>query len=126
MTKKSGTKKRRRRKNLLPVTLTIRECEKRGWVPELVERQIPGTFIRKDAFGLADVAALAPGRCSGTFYIQATSRGHHGTRRKKALESPNLRTLLETGNTFVIWSWVCTRDEEELREEELTLEDLVL
>ncbi len=109
-----------RKKDLLPKTLTYRECEARGWIPDDAERTLPGTFIRKDAFGLADIISIRTGG-PGTLYIQATSWSNHAARRKKALESPNLRPLLQDGNRFVIWSWVCTRGEERLKAQEIAL-----
>ena len=120
----SKGRKRRKRKGLLPETLSQRECERRGWKWAHGEYRFPGSFIRKDAFGLADLLAIGP-EIQGTLYIQATSRSNHAARRKKAKENENLEILLRQGNQFEIWSWICEpRDEEDLKVEVITLEDL--
>jgi hypothetical protein len=82
--------------------LTIKECERRGWIAQVVEQRIPHTFITKDLFGVIDIIAVAPGRCIG---IQASSGTNLHGRRAKILAEPRMAQWLNAGNLLQLWTW---------------------
>jgi hypothetical protein len=45
----------------------------------------------------------------GQLVLQATSASNHSARVKKAQALPQLRTWLEAGCTFEVWSWAKRR-----------------
>lgn len=59
----------------------------------------------RDTYGLADLVALKPGFV-GTFYIQVTTNANAAEHLKKALVNPILVRLLQTGNHFLVHSWL--------------------
>jgi hypothetical protein len=74
-----------------------------GWTVEVVERWVPGANIRRDLLGCADLLAIKPG--TPPLLIQATSDSHHAHRVNKAKAEPRLRTWLQSGGGFEVWSW---------------------
>lgn len=89
-----------------------------------VERTIPGTFIKKDLFGWADLVALLPGKIYG---IQVTGGGQHANRRAKVLSNWLARKWLLCGGGIKIVSWSKQKAGTKrlhwvMREEEVTLD----
>ena len=62
----------------------------------IVEAWIPGSGIRRDLFGIADLIAIRT-RESGALLVQATSLPNISTLRRKAMASQALRTWLSSG-----------------------------
>jgi hypothetical protein len=104
--KKKGKRVTSRKKS--SVTLKqrcINLMKKKGWLCDDAEKRIPGTFITRDLFGVADVAAIEPG-VPGTLYVNACPTGkivkHIDEYRGK--KKREMRALLE-GNRFEVWGW---------------------
>lgn len=47
---------------LSPTARTLKECRRRGWIAQVVERTVPHTFIKRDLFGVIDVIAVTPSK----------------------------------------------------------------
>ena len=103
-----------------PTQRSLAECKRRGWPAQVVERYVPFARRRIDLFGIVDIVALTP---DGIMGIQSTSASNHASRRTKAYDEPRLRTWLNCGGRFAVWSFgkkrVNGRMRWVLREEEL-------
>lgn len=105
--------KKRRKKAVSPTARTLKECRRRGWTAQVVERRIPFQFTTIDLFGCIDIVAMVPARpiCEGLQWkahilgIQATSGDHHADRRSKIAEEPRMKEWLACGALLSIWSW---------------------
>ena len=85
-----------------PNNLTVRALEADGWVVDLVERQIPGTFLKKDLFGMFDVLAV---RAEETLAVQATSDTNVRARVKKLSDSEKIGAIRKAGWRIEVWGW---------------------
>jgi hypothetical protein len=112
-----------------PSELTLAECEKRGWIAQVVEKFNTYTNRRKDLFGCIDIVALTnQGPLTETVGIQCTTRAHLHDRSAKILAEPRMRMWLEAGNRLYVWTWAKQgargkRKLWRLREQEITLVD---
>lgn len=111
-----------------PTQLSLAKLRKEGFAAEVVEKWIPGAFIRKDFLGCIDILAVKA-QHNGVLGIQATTTGNINARLEKARMIPALRAYLEAGNRFVVWGWAKRgprgkRKVWELKEEALTFNDL--
>jgi len=79
----------------------LRAC---GYHCQVVERIIPGMFIKKDLFGLIDVMAVKADE-PGVLGIQVTTRSNVSSHFHKALDLPALKVWLAAGNRLVIHAW---------------------
>lgn len=118
--------KKKRKKPFAATAHALAECRKRGWDADKVEQRLPRCFITKDLFGCIDVLAMTESTLLG---IQVTAGEHHASRRTKAMAEPRLRRWLQLGGRFAIWSYdkrgaAGARKLYQLREEEITLQDL--
>jgi hypothetical protein len=82
---------------------------------------------RQDLLGCIDILALYPG--VGIVGVQVTSGANHAARRTKSLAEPRLRTWLESGGRFEVWSYSKRGGRSHakrwtLRREEITLDHL--
>lgn len=117
-----------------PTARTLKELRSLGYVAQVVEKWIPQCRKRLDLFGCIDILSvenglMMPGGRRGILAVQATSGANHSARVAKAKAEPLLRTWLETGSTFEVWSWAKRgargkRKLWTLRREHLTLNDL--
>lgn len=86
-----------------PTQRTLARLKQQNLAADIVEKWIPQAKRRKDVAGCIDV--LAYGGDIGVLGIQTTTGNNHAARRTKALAEPRLRTWLESGARFEIWSW---------------------
>lgn len=86
-----------------PTQRTLQALRKLGFVAAVVERWNPHARVRQDLFGCIDIVAIRDG--IGILGIQACAGASHAARRDKAAAEPKLRTWLECGGRFEIWSW---------------------
>src|SRR5580765_6398793 len=87
-----------------PSALSRTWLEERGYEVDITERFIPGANIRRDLFGLFDLAAIHPGQL-GVLGVQVTSRANAASRRTKMQESGHLSTWLAAGNRAELHHW---------------------
>lgn len=73
-----------------------------GWKAQVVEHWNAFAKVRVDLFGVIDIIAITP---FGIMGIQATSGDNHAARRTKSLASNELRSWIEVGGHYEIWSW---------------------
>jgi hypothetical protein len=93
-----------------------------GWQAHVVEKYNHHARVRVDAFGFGDVLACKPG--GGVLLVQATSGSNHSARVHKATALPELRTWLQAGGLFAVWSWTKRKGRWCCRREPLSLLDL--
>jgi len=87
-----------------PTARTLEELRKRGFHPEVVERFIPRTRIRKDLYGCIDIVAIMGATTIG---VQATDHTNHAHRMVKAMALPMLKEWLRGGTRgWQCWSWM--------------------
>lgn len=89
-----------------PCARTLMECRDRGWLPDVVERRVPGKKnITRDYLGFIDVLAITD--LPGVLGIQATTGANHADRMHKILGpcSEAARAFLSAGNRVAVWSW---------------------
>jgi hypothetical protein len=124
-------KPRRKPKGKSPTAHALADLRKLGFLAAVVEKWNPHAKIRQDLFGCIDVIAVMPG--IGVLGVQATAGGgsgmsNHNARRRKSAAEPRLRTWLESGGRFEIWSFTAKtidgRKRYTLHREELKLDDL--
>ena len=118
--------KKKRKKPFAATAHALAECRKRGWDADKVEQRLPRCFITKDLFGCIDILAMTESTFLG---LQVTAGDNHAARKAKAMAEPRLRRWLQLGGRFAIWSYdkrgaAGARKLYQLREEEITLQDL--
>lgn len=119
--------KPRRRSSKSPTARALADLRDLGFTAAVVERWNPYAKVRHDLFGVIDIIAMFPD--FGILGVQCTSRDNHAARRTKALAEPALRTWLECGGRFEVWSYAKQgargeRKTWQLKREELTLQML--
>lgn len=89
-----------------PTSRTLAECRKRGWMACVVEKWIPQTKRRADAFGFGDILAVDPDE-RGALLIQATSGSHVAERVEKIVGpcAESARVWVQAGNRIEVWGW---------------------
>lgn len=85
-----------------PTQRTLKECKRRGWTAQVVERWVPFARRRVDLFGCIDLVALTP---NGILGIQACAGSSHAARLAKANAEPRLSAWRDAGGLFAVWSW---------------------
>jgi hypothetical protein len=93
---------KRRKKTESPTARALKECRKRGWTSQVVERWNAWAKKRLDLFGVIDVVAITP---DGILGIQVTTGTNHASRREKILAEPNVRAWVAAGGRFELWSY---------------------
>lgn len=111
-----------------PTSRTLQHLRGLGYTAAIVEKFNSFVKIRQDLFGYIDVLGIRSDR-NGCLGIQTTSADHHSNRVLKAKANPILKTWLEAGNSFAVWSWGKKgargkRKLWELRIEEIQIKDL--
>ena len=71
-----------------------------GYLPEVVEKRIPGCGLSKDLFGCVDILALGNRE---TLAIQVTSASNVAARIKKVREADALPRMREAGWRVQVW-----------------------
>jgi hypothetical protein len=87
-----------------PIKRTLARLRKLGYLADIVERRLPGCFITRDLFGIADVLAAHPGECA-VLLVQATTAAHVADRLRRVRGQPDLPALLAAGVRVEIWGW---------------------
>lgn len=91
-----------------PTARTLRECARRGWTAQVVEKFNFYTKRKTDLFGCIDVVACTP-RILDTpgliIGIQTTTGDHHADRATKIKAEPRMRAWYAAGGAIKIWSW---------------------
>lgn len=79
--------------------------KRNGYTAHSVERYNSFVKIRQDFGGFADILAYKPGEF-GVLAVQACmGNGDVSKHLKKYSMNKNMRTWIESGNRFEIWSW---------------------
>jgi hypothetical protein len=87
-----------------PTARSLSYLREQGYVCDVVERKIPGTFITHDFLGIFDILAVHPAQ-QGVLGVQTTSATNQASRRTKVQESGHLSTWLAAGNRAHIHGW---------------------
>ncbi len=120
----------KRKRKFSATARALKDLRGMGFMPWNVEQTIPHTFIKRDAYGFADLLACRPG--VGVLLIQVTGGGNHAARRTKMLGddiAPRVAHWLLSGGRVEIWSYDLrgergVRKTYTLRREEITLGDI--
>lgn len=93
-----------------------------GWTVTVVEQTIPHCFIKRDAFGFADLLCCSPTR--GILLVQATGGGNMSHRVEKMRAEPKHAIWLASNGRIQIHDWVklAGQKERECRILEITKE----
>ncbi len=94
---------------MTPTALTMRYLRRAGYLPDIVERWIPGANIRKDLFGIGDLLAVTVNE--PPLLVQCTSLTNVSARIAKARQCPGLAIWLMTGSRFQVIGWAKVRGE---------------
>ena len=100
MSEENAPKKPRKRMGQSPNARSLAWLRSFGWHAQIVEQTIPRCLIKRDLWGLADIACL-DGE-PGVRFVQATTESHLGAHTEKALAQAALVPLLAAGNRFEI------------------------
>lgn len=100
MTDPTPAPKKRKRMGMSPTARSLAWLRSYGWTAQVVEQTLPRCFIKRDLFGLADIACLDG--YQGVRFVQATTETHLGDHIAKAKAQAALLTLLSAGNRFEI------------------------
>ncbi len=90
---------------MTPTARTLAECKERKWLACVVEKWIPQTRQRKDAFGFGDL--LVVDDQPGALLIQACSSGDMARREGKIRGEcwEAAERWLARGNRIAVWGW---------------------
>lgn len=86
-----------------PTQRTLKYLRDQGFMAEVVEKQIPHTFIKRDLFNWIDIVAIHP--TLGLYGIQVTSGSNLAARMHKAVGNKALAVWLQTGSKLVAHGW---------------------
>lgn len=87
-----------------PTARTLKLLRDQGYLCSVVERWIPGTRIRSDCLGFADI--LGVHASAGAVLVQATSGANHAARRTKLAKLEAVQTAKHAGLRVLIVSWI--------------------
>jgi hypothetical protein len=87
-----------------PTARSLSYLREQGYVCDVVERKIPGTFITKDFLGLFDILGVHPA-IPGVLGVQTTSASNQASRRIKVQKNGHLSTWFAAGNRAHIHGW---------------------
>lgn len=93
---------------MTPTARTLARCRQLGWMAHVVEKWIPQTRRRIDAFGFGDVLVIEPN--VGILLIQATAdNGGHVADRVAKIQGEKCRDAaqawLRAGARIEVWGW---------------------
>ena len=109
---------------MTPTARNLRHLREAGWHVAVVEMWIPRTFIRRDAFGWADVLAVHSEQ-SGALLVQVTTGSHAANRAAKARGNPALVAWLVAGNRLTVHGWRKLKGRWVVAERSLRVEEVV-
>lgn len=78
--------------------------ENEGWTVTTVEQTIAHTFIKRDAYGFADLLACSPSR--GIMLVQATGGDNMAARIAKTRGEPRHAVWLASGGRIQVHCWM--------------------
>jgi hypothetical protein len=87
-----------------PTQRSLDFLRKTGWTVCVVEKWIPQTMQRKDAFGFGDLLGCKVGVPGATLF-QVTSTSNLSARREKIKGIPEAGIWLAAGNRIVLHGW---------------------
>ena len=87
-----------------PTARTLARLRELGYRADVVERRLPGCFITRDLFGIADLFAVHPGERT-VLLVQATTAAHVTDRLRRVRGQPDLPALLAAGVRVEVWGW---------------------
>jgi hypothetical protein len=87
-----------------PIKRTLARLRKLGYHADIVERRLPGCFLTRDLFGIADLFAVHPGERT-VLLIQVTTAAHVADRLRRVRGQPDLPALLAAGVGVEVWGW---------------------
>ena len=87
-----------------PIKRTLARLRKLGYHADIVERRLPGCFLTRDLFGIADLFAVHPGERT-VLLIQVTTAAHVADRLRRVRGQPDLPALLAAGVRVEVWGW---------------------
>jgi hypothetical protein len=106
-----------------PTARSLEVLRQRGYLADVVERRLAGTFVTKDLFGFIDVLAMQPGQWTidpdaavalkegrfipqpGLLAVQTTTVANQASRIKKILAEPRARAWLDCGCRIMVHGW---------------------
>lgn len=121
--------KPKRKKPVLSSSRSLKLLRDAGYIAEVVEKNIPHTFIKKDFIGCIDIIAFHEGK-QETIGVQVTTDtgGQMSKHFQKIMAEPRILKWLRAGNKMVIHAWAKkgkagTRKLFTLRERHITVHD---
>jgi len=87
---------------LTPTQRTLKLLRDRGWTADVVERWIPGAFIRKDYLGIIDIIALTGQEIIG---VQSCGESFSGHAKKIEDHAENALRWLTSGGRLLLVGW---------------------
>ena len=88
---------------MTPTQLTLKHLREQGYLPWIVERNIPCRPPRKvDMYNIMDLIAIRLGETVG---IQVTDGSHFAEHDRKILESEYGLRWLQAGNRLCLYGW---------------------
>lgn len=106
-----------------PMSRTLKLMRERGYYTNIVERTIPYRFIKVDLYNWIDAVSVRMND-HGVMGIQVTSGSNFSARLKKAKGNGALLAWLTSGGRLVLHGWRKLKGKWEVRERELTPEDV--
>ncbi len=113
----------KRKKPFAATNESRKALEADGWTCTVVEQTIPHTFIKRDAFGFADLLACSPTR--GVMLVQCTggtSTSNFHSRVAKIRAEARAGLWLASGGRIQVHSWEGKGGQRECRVLEITKE----
>ena len=83
---------------------TIKALTASGFLCEEVERQIPGTILKRDLFGVLDLLAIHPAQRL-VVGLQVTSSDNRSSRLRKIQASPRALSVMRSGIEIWLALW---------------------
>lgn len=114
---------KKRKSGKSPTQRTLKLMEERGYHSNIVEKTIPYTFIKVDLFNWVDIVSVQMNG-HGVMGIQVTSGDNFAARLKKARGNEALMAWLTSGGRLVLHGWRKLDGKWEVREYELTPNDV--
>lgn len=87
---------------MTPTQRTLKLLRDRGWTADVVERWIPGAFIRKDYLGIIDIIALTGREIIG---VQSCGESFSEHAKKIADHAEGANRWLESGGRLLLVGW---------------------
>lgn len=89
---------------MTPTARSLALLRQLGYLADVCERWLPEPGLKRDLFGVADIAACHP-RDRLWLLVQATSYAHVADRLRRVQARPELPLLLKAGLAVEVWGW---------------------